>query len=49
MSPLQRAALGIGDGLLRLSVGCEEPADLLAEVRTGLDAAGGEDGIGSTP
>ena len=34
----QRAALGITPGLLRLSVGLEDPADLLADLRAGLDA-----------
>jgi O-succinylhomoserine sulfhydrylase len=32
----QRAALGIGDGLVRLSVGLEDPADLLADIRQAL-------------
>ena len=35
----QRAALGIGDGLVRLSVGLEDPADLLADLRAALDRA----------
>jgi cystathionine gamma-synthase len=34
-----RAAFGIGEGLLRFSVGCEETADLLAELDAGLEAA----------
>jgi O-succinylhomoserine sulfhydrylase len=33
----QRAALGIGDGLVRLSVGLEDPADLLADVLQALE------------
>ncbi len=33
----QRAALGIGDGLVRLSVGLEEPADLIADLQQALD------------
>ncbi len=33
----QRAAVGIDDGLLRLSVGLEEPEDLLADIRTALE------------
>ena len=33
LTPEQRAALGIGDGLVRLSVGLEDPADLLADLR----------------
>lgn len=40
LTPEQRAALGIGDGLLRLSVGLEDPADLIADLRGALDAAG---------
>ena len=33
----QRTALGIGDGLVRLSVGLEDPADLLADIRQALE------------
>ena len=40
LTPEQRAALGIGDGLLRLSVGLEDPADLIADLRGALDAEG---------
>lgn len=36
MTPERRAALGIGDGLLRLSVGIEALGDLVADVDTGL-------------
>ena len=32
LSPDQRAALGIGDGLVRLSIGLEDPDDLLADI-----------------
>ena len=32
LSPEQRAALGIGDGLVRLSIGLEDPDDLLADI-----------------
>ena len=35
-----RAAAGIGDGLLRLSVGLEAEADLIADLKTALEAAG---------
>lgn len=35
-----RAAAGIGDGLLRLSVGLEAEADLIADLETALEAAG---------
>ena len=31
-----RAQLGISDSLVRLSVGIEDPADLLAELRAAL-------------
>ncbi|RDC72461.1 O-succinylhomoserine sulfhydrylase [Rhodovulum sp. 12E13] len=34
----QKAALGITPGLVRLSVGLEDPADLLADLRAGLAA-----------
>ncbi|MEM7525202.1 MAG: O-succinylhomoserine sulfhydrylase [Pseudomonadota bacterium] len=34
-----RETLGIGPGLLRLSVGLEDPADLLADLTAALDAA----------
>jgi O-succinylhomoserine sulfhydrylase len=36
LTPEQRAALGIGDGLVRLSVGLEDPADLLADIESAL-------------
>jgi cystathionine beta-lyase/cystathionine gamma-synthase len=32
-----RAAAGITDGMLRLSLGVEDPADLVADLRAGLD------------
>ena len=32
LTPEQRAALGIGDGLVRLSVGLEDPDDLLTDI-----------------
>ena len=35
----ERAALGIGPGLVRLSVGLEDPADLLADLRSALEHA----------
>ena len=34
----QRLAAGISDGLVRLSVGCEDAADLLADMQQGLDS-----------
>jgi O-succinylhomoserine sulfhydrylase len=38
LSPDQRAALGIGDGMVRLSVGLEDAGDLLADLTVALDA-----------
>jgi len=35
----QRAAVGIGDGLIRLSVGLENPADIIADLSQAIDAA----------
>lgn len=37
LSAEQRALLGIGDGLVRLSVGLEDPADLAADLRQALE------------
>ncbi|GAA1186162.1 O-succinylhomoserine (thiol)-lyase [Ornithinimicrobium humiphilum] len=39
MTPEARAEAGIGDGLLRLSLGIEDPEDLRADVRAALDRA----------
>lgn len=39
MSPEARAAAGIGDGLLRLSVGIEHLDDLIADLQAALDRA----------
>ena len=36
LPPSMRAALGIGDGLIRLSVGVEDIADLIAELQEAL-------------
>lgn len=41
MSEEARARAGIGEGLLRLSVGIEDSADLARDLRRGLDRAGG--------
>ena len=38
LSQVQRDALGITPGLVRLSVGLEDAADLIADLRCGLDA-----------
>lgn len=37
----ERDRLGIGDGLVRLSVGLEDPRDLIADLKRALAAAGG--------
>ena len=37
MDPAARATAGIGDGLLRLSVGIEDPSDLVADLLATLD------------
>jgi len=39
MTAAERAACGIGDGLVRLSVGLEDPNDLIEELTTGLAAS----------
>ena len=39
LTPQERREVGIGDGLVRLSVGIEEPADLCADMERGLRAA----------
>lgn len=39
MDPVARREAGIGDGLLRISVGIEDPADLLADLDRGLQRA----------
>lgn len=36
LTPEQRAALGIGEGLVRISVGLEDPKDLLADIKQAL-------------
>jgi cystathionine gamma-synthase len=40
LPPDERRAHGIGDGLLRLSIGIEDPADIIADLRQALAAAG---------
>uniref|UniRef100_UPI002FD91B82 trans-sulfuration enzyme family protein n=1 Tax=Brevundimonas sp. TaxID=1871086 RepID=UPI002FD91B82 len=39
MTPEQRAVAGVGDGLIRLSVGLEHEADLIADLETALAKA----------
>jgi cystathionine beta-lyase/cystathionine gamma-synthase len=41
LAPEARAALGIGDGLLRLSIGLEDVRDLIADLEAGFAAAEG--------
>lgn len=36
VEPAERARIGIGDGLIRLSVGLEDPADLIEDLDAGL-------------
>ena len=38
LSPEERAAAGIADGLIRIAVGLEEVADIQADLQRGLDA-----------
>jgi O-succinylhomoserine sulfhydrylase len=38
LKPEQRAELGIGDGLVRVSVGLEHPDDIVEDVIAALDA-----------
>jgi cystathionine beta-lyase/cystathionine gamma-synthase len=40
LTPEERRAVGIGNGLLRLSIGIEEPADLIADLDRALRAVG---------
>jgi cystathionine beta-lyase/cystathionine gamma-synthase len=40
VAPEVRAALGIGDGLVRLSVGIEDAADIIADLAQALEVAG---------
>jgi cystathionine beta-lyase/cystathionine gamma-synthase len=39
LKPEERQVLGIDDGLVRLSVGLEDPADLIADLAQALKAA----------
>jgi O-succinylhomoserine sulfhydrylase len=40
LTPEARAQMGIGDGMVRLSVGLEDPEDLLADLRYALERLG---------
>jgi len=49
LPPEERSRLGIGDGLVRLSVGLENPADIIADLEQAITHAvstttGGDDG-----
>jgi cystathionine beta-lyase/cystathionine gamma-synthase len=39
LTPEERERLGIGDGLVRLSVGLENPADIIADLEQAIEAA----------
>jgi O-succinylhomoserine sulfhydrylase len=39
LTPEARAAAGINEGLIRLAVGLESPADICADLQRGLDLA----------
>ena len=39
LTPEQRRAVGIGEGLVRLSIGIEDPADLIADLEQALPSA----------
>ena len=41
MTPAERAEMGISDGMVRISVGLEHPADLIADLDQALARAGG--------
>jgi O-succinylhomoserine sulfhydrylase len=41
LSPEERESAGIGEGLVRIAVGLEDPADLKRDLRRGFDAAFG--------
>lgn len=45
MTPEARTAAGIGDGLIRLSVGIESAEDLLADLGGALDSLAGQEGL----
>jgi cystathionine beta-lyase/cystathionine gamma-synthase len=37
MTPAERAEAGIAEGLVRLSVGCEEAGDLIGDLKEALE------------
>jgi cystathionine gamma-synthase/methionine-gamma-lyase len=41
LTPEERRAVGIGDGLIRLSIGIEDTADIMDDLARGLSAVGG--------
>jgi cystathionine gamma-synthase/O-succinylhomoserine sulfhydrylase len=40
MGPEGREAMGVGEGLIRINVGLEDPADLIDDLDQALRAAG---------
>ncbi|MBN1995477.1 MAG: PLP-dependent transferase [Anaerolineae bacterium] len=36
LTPKERVAVGIDDGLIRLSIGLEDPADIITDLNRGL-------------
>jgi cystathionine beta-lyase/cystathionine gamma-synthase len=40
LSPQERARIGIGDGLVRMSVGIEAAEDILSDLEQALDTIG---------
>jgi cystathionine gamma-synthase/methionine-gamma-lyase len=47
LTPEERKAVGIGDGLVRVSIGIEEPADLIEDLKQGLRAAAATPAVAS--
>lgn len=47
MTPSERAAAGVGEGLIRLSIGLEHVDDVIADLRRGFAAAA--DATGARP
>ncbi len=39
LAPEERLARGMGDNLIRVAVGLENPADIIADLRQALDSA----------
>jgi O-acetylhomoserine (thiol)-lyase len=43
LTPEQRAAAGVGEGLIRLSVGLEDISDIIEDLASALSAASAQD------